>query len=162
MQIDLTAAVEIASDAPSVFAWFSDYRNDPYWRKEVRAVTLSTGSIEQGSLITEVSFLSNRVPEYVSCLRCIAFSGGKSIVSETTAESKFWARNSRSVEPLPGSRTRVIYQLQFDTAVVRHGLGFSLPVFIVKFYTRMTMKKYLAVLKKNLEQLKPVPVAEMR
>ena len=161
MQIDLTATVEVAADAPSVFAWISDYRNDPYWREEIKKVTLSTGSVERGSLITEVSFLSNRVPEYVSQLRCIAFSAGKSIVSETIPENKFWAKNSRSVEPLPGNRTRVTYRIQFDIAVVRHGLGFSLPAFFVKLYTRITMKKYLAVLKKKLEQQKPVPVAAM-
>jgi hypothetical protein len=30
-------------------------------------------------------------------------------------------------------------------------VGFSLPKIIVSFYTKLTMKKYLAVLKKNVE-----------
>jgi hypothetical protein len=45
----------------------------------------------------------------------------------------------------------VTYRLQFDPAVVKHGLGFGLPRFMVHFYTKSTMKKYLAALKGILE-----------
>jgi uncharacterized membrane protein len=150
--IDVTATIEIARDARTVFDYLANYTNDPRWRAEIQDVQLSTPSVREKTEVTEVSFLSKKVPRHVSVLQCVALAPGRSIASEATAASPFWLRNVREVEPLPGNRTRVVYRLQFDPAVVKHGLGFGLPRFVVHFYTKATMQKYLAALKRILEQ----------
>jgi uncharacterized membrane protein len=149
--IDVTATIQIARDAKTVFDYLANYTNDPKWRAEIKEVQLSTPSVREKTEVTEVSFLSKKVPRHVSLLQCVALAPGRSVASEATAASPFWSRNTREVEPLPGDRTRVVYRIQFDPAVVKHGLGFGLPRFVVYFYTKTTMKKYLAVLKRNLE-----------
>jgi uncharacterized membrane protein len=149
--IDVTATIEIARNAQTVFDYLANYANDPRWRAEIKDVQLNTPFVRQKTLFTEVSFLSKKVPRHVLALQCVALQAGRAITSETTAGSPFWSRNTREVEPLSGDRTRVTYRLQFDPAVVKHGLGFGLPRFMVHFYTKSTMKKYLAALKGILE-----------
>jgi hypothetical protein len=149
--IDVMATIEVASDAQTVFNFLANYTNDPRWRAEIQDVQLSTPSVGEKTQITEISFLSKKVPRHVSLLQCVALQPGRAITSEATAASPFWSRNVREVEPLPGGRTRVTYRIEFDPAVVKHGLGFALPRFVVHFYTKTTMKKYLAVLKGILE-----------
>ncbi len=150
--IDVAATVDIARDAQTVFDYLANYTNDPRWRAEIQDVQLSTPSVREKTEVTEVSFLSKKVPRHVSLLQCVALAPGRSVASEATAASPFWSRNVREVEPLPGNRTRVIYRIQFDPAVVKHGLGFGLPRFVVHLYTKVTMQKYLAALKRILEQ----------
>ena len=150
--IDVTATIEIAESTPKVFDFLANYTNDPRWRAEIKDVQLSTPAIKEKTVITEVSFLSKKVPKHVSVLQCVTLQPGRLVTSETTADSPFWSRNTRSVEPLAGDRTQVTYRLQFDPAVVKHGLGFGLPRFVVHLYTKATMKKYLAALKILLEK----------
>jgi uncharacterized membrane protein len=150
--IDVTATIEIAKSTQRVFDYLANYTNDPRWRAEIKDVQLSTPSVGQKTQITEVSFLSKKVPRHVSVLQCVALQPGRAITSETTSASPFWSRNTREVESLPGDRTRVTYRLQFDPGVVKYGLGFALPRFVVQFYTKATMKKYLAALKGILEE----------
>ncbi|QMU29505.1 SRPBCC family protein [Adhaeribacter radiodurans] len=150
--IDLTATIKISKSPAKVFAYLSNYTNDSLWRKEINWVKLNTGTIAKETVITEESFLSRRVPNYVSTLQCTDIQNNRLITSETIPGNPFWAKNTRMVEPLPSNFTKVTYQLQFDRNIVKHGLGFNLPKFLVNFYTRSTMKKYLAVLKKNLEK----------
>ena len=149
--IDITATIQINARPQTVFNYLADYANDPQWRAEIRDVQLSTRTVREKTLITETSFLSKKVPRHVSTLQCVVLVPGQSVTSETTAASPYWSRNTRTAEPLPGGRTRVTYRLAFDPRVVKHGLGFGLPRFIVRFYTKATMKKYLAVLKGILE-----------
>ncbi len=149
--IDITATIEITAKAQTVFDYLANYANDPRWRAEIKDVQLSMPSVREKTLVTETSFLSKKVPRHVSTLQCVALVPGQSVTSESTAASPYWSRNVRTVEPLPGGRTQVTYRLAFDPRVVKHGLGFGLPRFIVQFYTKATMKKYLAVLKNNLE-----------
>ena len=59
--------------------------------------------------------------------------------------------NSRSVKETAPGTTRFTYFITFDAAIVKFGLGFKLPLFLVKFYTRRTMDSYLAKLKSILE-----------
>lgn len=73
-------------------------------------------------------------------------------MSETTPQNKFWSKNTRLVEPSSNKKTQVTYRLQFDRNIVKYRLGFSLPKFLIYFYTKSTMKKYLAVLKSILEK----------
>lgn len=149
--IDITATIQITARPQTVFDYLANYTNDPQWRAEIKDVQLSTPSVREKTLVTETSFLSKKVPRHVSTLQCLALVPGQSVTSESTAASPYWSRNTRTVEPLPGGRTRVTYRLAFDPRVVKHGLGFGLPRFIVHFYTKATMKKYLAVLKGILE-----------
>ncbi|QNF34759.1 hypothetical protein HUW51_19235 [Adhaeribacter swui] len=148
---DLTATIEIAKNPEIVFKYLADYTNDCKWRQEINRVEINIGTVAPGSLIIEDSFLSRRVPHYISKLQCQEFWENHRIVSETIQENLFWAKNTRVVEPLPNKAIKVTYQLQFDQSIVKHGLGFQLPKILVKFYTLVTMKKYLRVLRKNLE-----------
>jgi hypothetical protein len=150
--IDLTVSININKDHKTVFDYFSDYRNDIHWRKEITKVLVDTGRVDLGSLTTETSALSKKVPAYTAILKCIDFIPHKLITNETTAQSAFYSKNSRTVEATANNNTKLTYQLQFDKDIVKYGLGFQLPKILVCFYTRQTMKSYLAVLKKIVEQ----------
>ncbi len=150
--IDLTATTNISEKPEIVFKYLSNYTNDSKWRKEINRVKINTDLVKKGTLITEESFLSRRVPNYVSKLQCLDFQENNLVVSETIPGNTFWAKNTRMVEHLPNNSTKVTYRLQFDRNIVKHGLGFNLPKFLVNFYTLSTMKKYLGVLKNNLEK----------
>ncbi|MES2702796.1 MAG: hypothetical protein V4649_09170 [Bacteroidota bacterium] len=46
---------------------------------------------------------------------------------------------------------RLTYSIDFDAAIVKHAIGFKLPLFLVKYYTAKTMNSYLDKLKHILE-----------
>lgn len=141
----------VNSDLQTVFTFLSDYRNDPKWRKEINQTSISTDKMGLGTLLTEDSFLSKRNPHYISHLKCTEYIPNKAVTCETTSEAKFWAKSSRTVEIIDTDQTKVTYELEFDPAIVKFGIGFQLPHFFLNFYTKSVMKDYLAVLKKNLE-----------
>ncbi len=101
--IDVKATIQIARDAKTVFDYLANYTNDPRWRAEIQDVQLSTPSVREKTEITEVSFLSKKVPRHVSVLQCVALAPGRSVASETTAASPFWSRNTREVSPCPAT-----------------------------------------------------------
>ncbi len=149
--IALSGTIVINKDQETVFSFLSDYRNDPKWRKEINQTTINTPQIQVGSLLTEDSFLSRKNPHYLSHLICSELLPHSRITCNTTPETKFYSKNTRSVKKIDNESCKVIYQLEFDTAIVKHGLGFQLPGFFLKFYTNSVMKDYLSVLKKHLE-----------
>jgi len=144
--------VQIKAHSSAVFAYVSSFANDVFWRAEVKQSVVSEEIPGIGSIITQVSFLSKQVPEYITVFMCTSFIPSESIVCETTEGSRFWSKSIRLVTPLGGGQSKFTYQLEFDAAIVKHGLGFSLPAFIVSFYTRHTMKLYLRKLKCILEE----------
>lgn len=150
--IQLTGDIVINTDHKTVFSYLSNYSNDKYWRKEINETTLNTAALEIGTLLTEDSFLSKRNPNYVSYLKCMNLEPNKTVSCETTSTAAFWALNKRTVEAIEPNKTKVIYHLEFDPAIVKFGIGFQLPRFFLNFYTRTVMKDYLNVLKKNLEK----------
>lgn len=141
----------INNDLQTVFNFLSDYRNDPKWRKEINQTTINTDNMGLETKLTEDSFLSKRNPHYLSYLKCTEFIPNKTVKCETTQEAKFWAKSARSVESITNTSTKVTYELEFDPAIVKFGIGFQLPYFFLNFYTKSVMKDYLAVLKKTLE-----------
>lgn len=142
----------IKRDIKSVFDFISDYRNDPIWRKEINLTNISTDKMGLETLLTEDSFLSKRNSHYISYLKCTEFIPNKTVTCETTPDAKFWAKSSRTVETIDNNNTKVSYELEFDPAIVKFGIGFQLPHFLLNYYTKSVMKDYLAVLKKNLEK----------
>lgn len=150
--INLTASITVNQPYIFVFEYLSNYTNDVYWRKEINNVTMDTDTVGKGTVITESSLLSAKVPDHTTTLQCIDFKPYLLIKSESTPAAAFWSANTRTVEALSSDITKVTYRLQFDMAVVKFGLGFSLPKFIVHIYTKQTMKKYLGVLKQLVEK----------
>ena len=151
--IDITLKVLILKDANTVFNYLSDFRNDKFWRKEVNETQLNTKEMQLNAIITEDSFLSKKVPHYISVLTCTELTPNQLIVCETVPETKFKAKSTRQTIALPNkNQTKVIYRLQFELAIVKFGLGFALPKFIVQWYSLQIMKQYLAKLKGNLER----------
>lgn len=149
--IDITSSIIISKNHKLVFDYFSNFKNDSLWRQEVNDTKINTETIGVNTLITQDSFLSKKVPNHISILKCTDFQPHKKIVCGTTDKNDYWLKTTRQTESLSDDSTKVIYRIEFDSDVVKHGLGFSLPKIIVSFYTKLTMKKYLAVLKKNVE-----------
>lgn len=149
-QIDVSHQLVINKESRIVFDYFSDFRNDKLWRKEINKTEINTTSIEVNTKIVEHSYLSGKVPDYISTLTCTHLQPGKLVISESVSENMFWAKSTRIVEPISESKCRITYRIQFDMDIVKHGLGMALPKFFVSFYTKQTMKKYMNQLKKNL------------
>jgi hypothetical protein len=150
--IDVTSTINISKNHKLVFDYFSNFENDKFWREEVNDTKINTETLEINTLITQDSFLSKKIPNHISILQCTDLQPYQKIVCETTESNDYWLKTTRQTESLSDDSTKVIYRIEFDGGVVKHGLGFSLPKIIVSFYTKMIMKKYLAVLKKNLEE----------
>ncbi len=152
--IDITETIVISENYKTVFDYYADYTNDKYWRKEINNTVTDSEFIQEGLLLTEDSYLSGKIKNYINTLTCTAFKPETLIICETTQQAKFWSKSIRQVEQFSGNQTKVIYRLQFNLNIVKYGLGFRLPAFLVKFYTRQTMKKYLAELKQVIEKRK--------
>ncbi len=150
--IDITGTIEVDKDYITVFNYISNYANDKFWRKPINETVIKKNPIEMGSLITENIFLSRKIPSYISNYNCVEYIPNKSVEIETVPEDKFWSKNTRDVEAINGSSCRITYRYQVDTGIVKHGLGFSLPTFLVYMYTNIEMKMYLKALKKILEK----------
>ncbi len=150
--VSVIQTVIINKDIGTVFGYFSDYRNDRFWRKEVNSTKLNREPLGKGTIIVQDSFLSGKIPNYITTFVCTEFVPGSSIACETVAGDSFWSKMNRRVETAPGNKTKITYEIAFDIEIVKFGLGFRLPQFIVNSYTKRTMSKYLSVLKGILEQ----------
>ena len=151
MNIDITDMITIYKDSKTVFDYISNLENDKFWRKEINSTTMSTKP-QLNALAVESSFLSKRVPGNILNLICTEFSENKKIVYQTLPDSKFFIKSIREVEAISQNESRVIYSITFDKSIAKHGLGFSLPSFIIKWAANNDMKKYLAKLKTILEK----------
>lgn len=149
--ITVQSSIVIHKDIDSVFSYISDLRQDKNWRKEINETTLSTPGPALNSIATESSFLSKRVPDNKIKLQCVSYQSNNIIVHHSLPDERFSLMNSRQVEAMPDGQTRFIYEIAFDVNIVKHGLGFALPAFLVKYYTAQTMNKYLKKLKQVLE-----------
>ncbi|MGG9964195.1 hypothetical protein [Ferruginibacter sp. SUN106] len=150
MILDITGTIIIPQNHQLVFEYFSNFANDKLWRKEVKATKVNSEKICVGTSITQYSFLSKKEPYYKSEFTCTEFAANKIMVCETNRGDQFWLKTTRQVTPLTENNTLITYRLQFDTAIVKHGLGFALPHFLVRIYTQQTMKQYLRVLKNSI------------
>lgn len=144
--------IRLPADHKKVFGYLSDLKNDRSWRKEINS-TIMSGPPQVGALATESSFLSKKVPEHTLVLKCMELEENRRIVYQTLPDSGFYLRSERVVEPLADKTCRVTYSLAFDMGIVRHGLGFGLPKFMVDMVAKRDMKKYLRKLKALMETL---------
>jgi hypothetical protein len=151
MLIKVESAVLIKQDHQSVFDYISNYSNDVFWRAEVKHTIVDKAPMRKGSTITQQTWLSKKIPVFVTTFRCTSFTADDIVVCETTKENEYWCWSARRVQQLADKSTKVIYQLEFDDNIVQYGLGFKLPRLFVLLYTKQTMKKYLKILKHNLE-----------
>jgi hypothetical protein len=148
----IKSTIVIRRNYIAVFEYFSDFRNDCIWRKEVTDTKVNHREMGVGVQIMQSSFLSNKVCCYNTELTCIEYIANKRIVCETNMGSKFWQKSTRLAEALSATVTRITYQLEFDDGIVKYGIGFSLPPIIITLYTKQQMKKYLSVLKRKIEE----------
>lgn len=151
-KVDITSGIQISKDIDTVFEYLADYSKEPQWRSEVKYVSMSTDVVRKGTLVKEDTFLSKKVPSHISMLKCTDYEKNKHAIFETNDENTFYQKKMRYVEAAGSNKTKVTYRLQFDVAIVKYGLGYALPEFIVQLYTKMLMKKYLKVLKIILEK----------
>ncbi|WP_207492376.1 hypothetical protein [Aridibaculum aurantiacum] len=150
MNINIEGAITINAERSIVFDYISNLENDKYWRKEINW-TAMTAKPALGALAEESSFLSKRAPNNILKLHCIEFLGNKKVVYQTVPGSTFYLKSSRLVEAISASECKVIYSLSFDNGIIKHALGFSLPMFVSRMVAKNDMKKYLATLKSILE-----------
>lgn len=150
-RINVERSIVINNDIDTVFAYIANLRNDKNWRKEINETTLSTPSPQLNSVARESSFLSKKVPARIATLQCTTFTPNVSIAYTSLPTDDFYLANTRTVQAISSSTSRFTYSISFDKGIVKHGLGFSLPRFIIAWYTTKTMEKYLANLKSILE-----------
>ncbi|GGD80775.1 hypothetical protein GCM10011514_51130 [Emticicia aquatilis] len=150
MTIKATNSIIIAKAIKSVFEFISNLENDKLWRKEINNTTMSSKP-QINALAIENSFLSKRVPNHILQLKCTEFSENKQVIYQTLPDSPFFLKSDRRVEFISFNETKVIYGIEFDKNIVRHGLGFTLPTFIINWVTKTDMQKYLTKLKAVIE-----------
>lgn len=153
MQIKAQGEIRIHKSASVVFAFIADLENDAQWRKEINNTKMN-GPIQLGVIAKESSFLSKRVPINMLELKCTDISLNKSITYTTLPASPFYLQSIRKVESINDSQTKFIYEITFDKSIVKHGLGFGLPNYIIRIVAQKDMKKYLSKLKEVLENSK--------
>ena len=149
--LDITATLLVQKDPQTVFAYIADLRLDKNWRKEIKETVYTNPGPALGNMAIEESYLSKKVPAYKAALQCITYTPGKSIVYQSLPENAFYLQNTRRVEEISGQATKITYKLTFDVALVKYAIGFTLPNFLIKFYTQKTMRVYLQKLKHILE-----------
>ncbi len=150
MVIKISDSISIQKPLEEVFTFVSNLENDKVWRKEINHTVMKSRP-QLNARASENSFLSKRVPNHILELQCIEFEESKKVVYETVFGSKFYLKSEREVEAVSSNETKFIYTLEFDTSVVKHGLGFSLPTFLVKLVAKADMKKYLNQLRIKMD-----------
>jgi hypothetical protein len=151
MMIKVIATITISTDLKTVFDYISNLENDKFWRKEINDTTMATKP-QLNARATESSYLSKRAPNNILQLICTDYLENKQIVYQTIPDSKFYLKSDRQVEAISQNETRVIYNIEFDKSIVKHGLGFNLPSLIINVVAKADMKKYLKRLKNVLEE----------
>ncbi len=148
----VTSNIVIRANANAVFEYVSDLRNDRHWRTEITDTKIKDEKIKLKTIAIEDSYLSKKIPNHKTILECVEFLPPKKIVYQSIPASDFLIMNSREFEEIDNAATKLLYTVAFDSAIVRYGIGFNLPLFFLKYYTKKTMNKYLKSLKKILEQ----------
>lgn len=151
MNITISGEITISNNAESTFQYISNLKNDPFWRKEINGTEM-TSLPQLHARARESSYLSKKQPANVLELECIAFIDQQKIVYQTLSTSPFYLKSTREVKAISANETQFKYSIIFDKNIVKHGLGFSLPSFIIKMAAQSDMKKYLKKLKEILEK----------
>lgn len=149
-RIKATGSILVNKSAESIFDFFANPFNDNLWRTEIHKSTID-GKLQLGATISEYAYLSKRVPNNLTVLKCVQFEQNKIATFETEETAQFYMRSIRQVNAISENTTAIIYTLYFDIDLVKYALGFALPKFIVSFKTDSDLKKYLRQLKTKLE-----------
>jgi hypothetical protein len=84
-------------------------------------------------------------------LKCIGFIQDQKIAYETLPHAQFYLLSVKQVETISENKCRVTYNIEFDKNIVKHGLGFGLPKFIIDIVVKRDINKYLKKLKAVIE-----------
>ncbi len=153
MHIHTQGQITIHKNITTVFAYIANLENDAQWRKEVNETKMN-GPAQLGAIAKESSFLSKRVPANMLELVCTEFNLNGSITYTTLPSSPFYLQSIRKVVAIDEQSCTFIYEIHFDKNIVKHGLGFGLPIFLIGMVAHKDMKKYLAKLKAVMEEMK--------
>jgi hypothetical protein len=151
MHIQTKGQIIINKNASTVFAFVANLTNDALWRKEINETKMN-GPAQLGAIAHESSFLSKRVPANILELVCTEFNFNESIIYTTVPSSPFYLQSMRKVVVINEESCTFIYEITFDESIVKHGLGFGLPAFLIKMVAQADMKKYLSTLKGAIEK----------
>lgn len=142
--------ITVQNSLENAFAFFCNPANDHLWRKEINE-TVVKRALQAGVLAYEYSRLSGKRPNNLVVLECTEFVPNSRVTFQSVPDSPFYLKSVRTVVAATNKETKLIYGLDFDTALVKFALGFSLPAFIIATKARGDMKKYLMKLKFLLE-----------
>lgn len=148
--IKTCGTILINKKVESVFNFFGNPSNDNLWRKEINKSTIH-GTLQLGVTISEYSYLSKKAPNNLIELICVQYVKNKVALFETPNSAQFYIKSQRQTKAITVNTTEIIYNIDFDTDIVKFALGFALPKFIVSFKAKSDIKKYLIQLKKQLE-----------
>jgi hypothetical protein len=151
MSVEICGAITISKDQKEVFEFVSNLENDYLWRKEINCTKMSSNP-RLNAMATEDSYLSKRVPHFLMDLICTEYTDHCKIIYQTVPHANFFLRSIREVRAASQKSTTVIYLLTFDKNIVKHGLGFSLPIFVIRMAAKRNLKRYLCKLKEVLER----------
>ncbi len=148
--IKTTGSILINKKVESVFDFFANPSNDNLWRTEINKSTLG-GALQLGVTISEYAYLSKKVPDNLTELKCVLFEKNKLAIFETPETAQFYMKSQRQVKAISDNTTEIVYTLDFDIDLVKYALGFALPKIIVSLKADSDLKKYLRLLKTKLE-----------
>jgi hypothetical protein len=147
--IKTTGSILVHRNVMDVFDFFANPSNDNSWRSEINSSILSD-NLQKGVCIKEYSKLSRKAANHLTELECIEFEKNFKAVFATVERSPFYLKSHRETRVVSESCTEVIYELEFDSAIVKFALGFNLPAFIISIKANNDMKKYLKQLAAKL------------
>jgi len=145
--------INVGSSPLAASTFFFNPENDFLWREEINR-SIIKGALALGVIVSEYSHLSKRQPDFKQELTCVQFEAPRKIVFETSGKASFFLRSEREAIAINENETTLIYDLKFDSGIVKFALGFALPEFLIKIKAKSDQKQYLRNLKKILEQNK--------
>ena len=150
--IEITGSVSILKNINTVFPFIADLKNDKLWRKEINNTNMLDAP-DINTLAIEDSYLSIFVQSHLLHLKCIEYKQNELIIYQTIPASQFYLKSTRTVKSVSHNETIFNYNIEFDIAIVKAGVGFQLPKFIINYVAKSDMKKYLSKLKKLMESM---------
>ncbi len=145
--ITITRSIEIDLPKEEILEYVSDLNKDHIWRDEVDSMLLITSEVYGNGAIEHSSFGKNKTitPTFVTQ------KTDHSITFETPDTVKYYLASIREVESLDNGKSTFTYHLRFDNTMTKEISPFKIPKFITKMFYGKRMKKYLKVLKSEIE-----------
>lgn len=149
-RVQVKGSIILKAKIDKTYHFLSNLENDRLWRKEINITTMN-GPVALGVRAIESTYFSRRNPEHILQLECTHIEPNKEIRYTTVTESAYFLQSIRKVKSLSETHTQFDYEVSFDKSLVKAGIGFSLPRFIIQLGAERDMKNYLKKLKKVLE-----------